>query len=127
MLKKHLVYISHPSGGKNQNTLDTEKIVKILYNNNEIYNNFCFVSPINMYGFMYNDFDYAKGLSFCTDLLKHCKLMLVFGNYEQSTGCKEEIKLCKKLNIPYLILGNSSELSELIENGLNNKMLNSIK
>lgn len=115
---KKLIYISHPSSGLKENTLDIEKIIRELYNSDELFNNFCFVSPVHCYGFMYNDTEYFKGLSFCTDLLEHCDAMLVFGDWKASKGCTEEVNLCKKLNIPYLIMGESSELKEQIDRGL---------
>lgn len=121
-LEKRLVYISHPSSGLEENTKDIEKIVKELYKSDEAYDNCCFVSPVHCYGFMYNDTEYYKGLSFCTDLLKHCDMMLVFGDWEQSTGCKAEIELAKELNIPYLILGDSSELTKHLNSGLIDKI-----
>lgn len=121
--KKYLIYISHPSSGKIENTLDVENIIRELYKNDELYENFCFVSPIHCYGFMYDDTEYYKGLSFCTDLLLHCDAMLVFGDWSNSTGCKEEVRICKDMNIPYLIMGESSKLSEHINNNLCDKIL----
>lgn len=124
--KKQLIYISHPSSGKLENTLDVETIIRELYKNDELYEHFCFVSPIHCYGFMYDDTEYYKGLSFCTDLLIHCDAMLVFGDWLKSTGCKEEVKVCENENIPYIIIRDSSKLSEYINNNLCDKILSSI-
>lgn len=121
--RKPLVYLSHPSSGKLENTLDVEVIIKKMYMNDDIYDKLCIVSPIHCYGFMYHETEYYKGLSFCTDLLMHCDIMLVFGNWRESTGCKEEIELCKKNNIPYIIVGESTELDDNIKNGLLDKIL----
>ncbi|MBO5388618.1 MAG: DUF4406 domain-containing protein [Lachnospiraceae bacterium] len=123
---KKLVYISHPSSGLEENTKDIEKIIRTLYKDDELFDNFCFVSPVHCYGFMYHETEYYKGLSFCTDLLEHCDMMLVFGDWENSTGCTEEVRLCKELNIPYLILGHSDELDKHIKFNLNDKMLKMI-
>lgn len=120
---KHLVYISHPSGGLEENTLDTEKYIIELYSNDELYNNFCFVSPIHCYGFMYNTTEYYKGLSFCTDLLERCDIMIICGDWESSTGCREEKALCERLNIPYIVVKTLNELKNKISNGLCNDML----
>ena len=121
--KKILVYISHPSGGKEENTRDTEELIRELYKNEELYNNFCFVSPIHCYGFMYNDVEYYKGLSFCTDLLNHCKFMLLFGDWEQSKGCTAEKELCDIYGIPYIEIKDMVSLKDNINNGLCEKML----
>lgn len=120
--KKELIYISHPSSGLEENTLDVERIVRELYSDTDLYKEYCFVSPIHCFGFMYDDFEYFKGLSFCTDLLKHCKLMLVFGDWTNSVGCTKEVDLCNEVGIPVLFMGNSNELKSKIDNGLNIKI-----
>lgn len=111
---KKLVYISHPSSGKLENTLDIEVIIKALYKSDAIYNNYCFVSPVHNYGFMYNDTDYDRGLTYCTDLLEHCEEIWVFGDYANSRGCKAEIKLAEKLGIPILYMGASFNIDKTI-------------
>lgn len=126
MNKKILCYLSHPSSGKAENTLDTENIIRELYNNDDIFERLCIVSPIHNYGFMYDDVEYYKGLSFCTDLLKHCDIMLVFGDWENSTGCKKEVELCKEEDIPYMIMGNSSELNTKIHDGILEEILGKV-
>ena len=125
--RKILAYISHPSSGLLDNTLDTEVIIKLMYMNDDIYNKMCLVSPIHAYGFMYNDFEYNKSLSLCTDLLLHCDIMLVFGDWENSTGCKEEVALCKKIGLPYIIVGKSDELQSKIADGLLEKITNLVE
>lgn len=124
--KKKLVYISHPSSGLEENTLDVEYIVKQLYDNEELYNNYCFISPIHCFGFMYNTTEYTKGLSFCTDLLKHCDIMLVFGDWTESVGCKAEVDMCNELGIPVLFMGKSNTLQSRIRFGLAKKIKNTI-
>lgn len=116
---KKLIYISHPSSGLEENTKDIEKVIRMLYSSEYMYNNFCFVSPVHCYGFMYNDnpeleYDY-KGLSYCTDLLRHCDGMIVVGDWENSTGCKEEVKLADELNIPYVFVKTSDCISKIID------------
>lgn len=125
--KKYLLYLSHPSGGLDENRIDIEKSIRTLYKNNDIYNNFCIVSPVHCYGFMYNDnseldYDY-KGLSYCTDLLMHCDIMLVIGDWENSIGCTDEIEKCKDNSIPYLMISNSDLIENEIKNDLANKLL----
>lgn len=121
--KKELVYISHPSSGLEENTLDVEKIIRTLYGNNNLYDKYCFVSPIHCFGFMYHDVEYFKGLSFCTDLLKHCKIMLVFGDWTNSVGCKAEVELCRELDIPVIFIANSDKLiNEIQDNKLSKQI-----
>ena len=108
---KKLCYISHPYGGLEENIKDIEKIVYELYKNDDVYDNYIIISPVHTFGFMYEMYDnseaqYLKGLSFCTDLLEHCDIMLVFGDYTTSRGCKAEIELCKKIEKDYEIVGN---------------------
>lgn len=119
--KKKLLYISHPSGGLPENTEEIANIVRELYKNDEIYNNFCIVSPVHCYGFMYEEYDscekdYYKGLSFCTDLLLHCDVMLLTGNWKSSRGCNEEVNVCNKCNIPFIEVNTIEELKEKIDN-----------
>lgn len=104
---KKLLYISHPYGAKRENLIDISNIVSKLYSDDDIYKKYCIVSPVHAFGFMYEEYDkvpngYEKGLTFCTDLLEHCDLMIVFGDYSSSKGCKAEIELCDKLGIKYI-------------------------
>ena len=126
MEKKKLVYISHPSSGKLENTLDVENIIRKLLNNDEVYNKYCFVSPIHTYGFMYNDTEYNRGLSYCTDLLMHCDEMWVFGDWKNSKGCTEEVKLATKLNIPIIYLTKSERIDFFISKKLYENKTNRI-
>ena len=131
--KKKLVYISHPSGGLIENDEEIANIVRELYKNDDIYNNFCIVSPVHCYGFMYNEYDssekdYYKGLSFCTDLLLHCDLMLLTGNWETSRGCNVEVGICKEAGIPLVEIKTLHEIKEKLQNGnLAKELLDKIK
>lgn len=116
---KKLVYISHPSGGKIENTKHIEYIVRELLKSDALYNKYCFVSPVHCYGFMYDEYEteYLRGLSFCTDLLEHCDIMLLCGDWEKSRGCTTERNMCIEKNIPMLEIRTDEELSRLIELG----------
>lgn len=113
---KKLVYISHPSSGLEENTLDIEKIIRRLYKEDDIYENYCLVSPVHNFGFMYKDTEYERGLSYCTDLLYFCDEMWVFGNWMSSKGCNKEVEVANKLGIKTRFLGNSSDLDDVISN-----------
>ena len=118
--KKPLIYISHPYGANKDNLLEIEEIVRALYKNDDMYDNFCFVSPVHCYQFLYTEYEsnYYKGLSFCTDLLKHCQLMLLFGDWESSKGCVVEKKMCDELNIPYIEIRTFEQFKELLQQSL---------
>lgn len=124
-MKKRMLYLSHPSGGLKENELDTQECVRLILKNDDIFNNFCLISPVNSFSFMYNDKDigYDRGLAFCTDLLRHCDIMIVVGDYTASKGCIEEIRICKELNIPYIEFKSYGDLKEAVDKGLCNIML----
>ena len=116
---KEIIYISHPSGGKKENFDDAQKCLDILLSSDEIHNNYCVVSPIQCYGGMYKSTDYNRGLQYCIDLLEHCSLMVVIGDYNSSTGCKAEIEYCKNNNISMLFYKTSDELKNNIREIMN--------
>lgn len=116
---KKLVYISHPSGGKVENTKHIELIVRRLLSSDSLYEKYCFVSPVHCYGFMYDEYEpeYLKGLSFCTDLLEHCDIMLLCGDWKSSRGCTVERNMCIEEGIPMLEVKTEKDLDELINAG----------
>lgn len=124
-MKKKLVYISHPSSGKIENTKHIEYIVRELLKSDALYSKYCFVSPVHCYGFMYDEYEenYLKGLSFCTDLLEHCDIMLLCGEWETSRGCSVEQKVCIEKHIPMLEVRTDDDLAKLIEAGDIEKLL----
>jgi len=111
-MSKQLVYISHPSGGKIENTRDIENIIRKLYSDDELFSRYCFVSPVHCYGFMYAEYEdeYIKGLTFCTDLLEHCDIMLLCGDWRNSRGCNAEYKLCQERGIPCIEVKNIDDI-----------------
>ena len=84
-MKKKLVYVAHPYGGKNSNK---EKI-----------------SPIHNYRFMYLTGDqYQFGLGICLGLLNHCDVLILCDGWETSRGCKGEYEYAKKHGIATFVL-----------------------
>jgi cell division FtsZ-interacting protein ZapD len=83
-----MIYISHPYGGKEENKLKVEEVIKklVVENPSETY-----ISPIHCFGFMYELVDYQSGLEMCLRLLESCDKMLVFGDWQNSRGCNAEI------------------------------------
>jgi len=98
-----IVYVSHPYGGNQENKLKIEHIIRTL----SIEKPFdTFVSPVHCFGFMYNDVAYNVGIRYCLDLLDRCDMMLVFGDYMNSKGCRLEIEHAKEQGIPFRIYGD---------------------
>lgn len=122
-----MLYISHPSGGKEENTKDIEKVIKALCNNEEIVDNFCIVSPVHNYGFMYNELSYEDGLNLCLDLLEECDIALVVGDWRTSTGCKAEISFCEKHNKPCVMISTSDTLIKEVNGKLCTILLKAIR
>jgi hypothetical protein len=94
------IYISHPYGGKEENKIKVENIIRQL---TEICPQDTFISPIHTFGFMYNDVNYETGLWWCLDLLEGCHKMYVFGDWKQSRGCTAEVLYAETHMIPYEI------------------------
>ena len=111
---KELVYISHPSSGKIENTKHIEEIVNALYEDDFIYENYCIVSPVHNFGFMYETTDYVRGLQYCLDLMEHCDLVMLFGDYEHSKGCTKELQTCIETDTEYYKIGNDIDRAKEI-------------
>lgn len=114
---KKLVYISHPSGGLEENTKEVEDIMRELYKHDEIISHYCFVSPIHNFGHMYYDVDYKRGLDFCIDLLETCSIMLLCGKWTESRGCRAEVQTCKDCQIGIIEIDTVETLKEMLSSG----------
>ena len=88
------IYCSHCYGGKEKNKQEAERKIKALQLD-DLDNTY--ISPINTFGFMYEDIEYYTGLELCFNLLQACDKLLVLS--EESTGVRLEIQLAKKLGI----------------------------
>lgn len=94
------IYVSHPFGGKHENILEVEQIIKDLVKANPEHT---YISPIHTFGYLYNDVDYETGLRWCIELLSVCDKMYVFGDWKRSRGCTAEVLYCEMHMIPYEI------------------------
>ena len=94
------IYISHPYGGEPGNKAEIERIGEALTVKDKAN---VYISPIHCLGYLYDKVDYLHGLGMCLELLKVCDKMLVYGDWEHSTGCKAEIDYCKTHGIPYVL------------------------
>ena len=104
---KKLVYISHPSGGREDNKINIENIMRALYSDEEISNKYCFVSAVHNYGFRYFEVDYDTSISYCTDLQKHCDEIWVFGDWKSSRGCNIEVNLAREIDMKTRFFDNN--------------------
>ena len=101
-MKKKLVYVAHPYGGKESNKLKIDVIMNQLVMND---NKHDYVSPIHNYGFMYlTGEEYQKGLDICLGLLSHCDVLVLCEDWESSRGCRVECDHALKMGIPIFTL-----------------------
>ena len=101
-MKKDLVYVAHPYGGKESNKAKIDIIMNELVLNDSTRD---YVSPIHNYGFMYLTGDeYQKGLDICLGLLSHCDVLVLCDEWETSRGCKGEYDHALKMGIPIFSL-----------------------
>lgn len=101
---KPLVYVAHPFGGLIKNQKKIDRIMEKLVFNDDKH---VYVSPIHNFGFAYLDGDeYQRGLDVCLELLKKCDILVICPGWENSKGCKQEVKLAIDNNIPVFLLEN---------------------
>jgi hypothetical protein len=91
------IYICHQYSGLEENKIHVESIIKQLVRDNPQHT---FISPINCFGYLYNEVSYKQGIEYCLDLLKMCDVMYTFGKWSNSRGCKIEKQFCEDNNIP---------------------------
>lgn len=110
------VYIIHPFQGKEENRKKIDQICRAVANMG-----FMPVSPVHAFGFLNDSVleERHRALSFCDELIKVCDQAWLFGDWENSEGCRREIRTAKKVGIPIvdfgIVLTNFSEFSKLKE------------
>ena len=97
----NIIYISHPYGGIK---LNEDRVAEIILKLQKQYPDYLFVSPIHAFSFEYTYDDYETGINKCLWLLDRCSEMWVYGDWENSKGCKIEIQFCDYNCIPYTIM-----------------------
>lgn len=104
------VYICHEFGGEYENAKSIVNYIKKLasYDTNALY-----ISPVLLFGCLYDDIPYDTSIEYCKELLKDCDLMLTFGELSNSTGCMLEKDFCEKKNIK--IIDYSDYIAQYIE------------
>ena len=91
------VYVAHPYGGKEENKLSVETLVRKMVKHNP---NILYFSPIHSTGYLYNDVGYKLGMEYCFELLKVCDELLLCEGWENNVGCNMEKKFAEENNIP---------------------------
>ena len=93
------IYICHEYGGIYDNAKIVVNYIKKLvsYNRNNIY-----ISPILLFGMLYDIVPYDMSMEYCLQVLKDCDSMIIFGDESKSKGCIIEKEFCEKNNIPII-------------------------
>ncbi len=111
------IYIAHPLRGKNADietifenniTVDTicQNLTAIVENKDIL-----ILSPVHAFSFVSAVGDQKWVLGQCRKMLSLADEVWVFGDWENSEGCKMEIEHAKRLNIP--VVFHDSKIKEL--------------
>lgn len=107
------VYVSHKYGGDKNNLKEVEEIIKTQQKKHP---NYMFISPIHMFGFLYNDMSYEDGLELCLYQLAECDEIWVTGEkWYDSTGVIKEIEYANAHKIDVLFVKNAEDNPHKIE------------
>ena len=102
------VYVSHPFGGLAKNKKNADSVLKWLQDDMGVFpikepfgsdTHNIFLSPIHMFGHLYNKVDYDTGIGWCIDLLSGCDAIVLCNGWENSTGCNLELAYAKDHNM----------------------------
>ena len=93
------IYLCHEFDGIYDNAKTITSYIKTLvtYNKSAAY-----ISPVHLFGVLYNTIDISSYLNYCTSLLKCCDMMIVFGNNSKNEEGIYQINYCKEHNIPVI-------------------------
>ena len=106
-MKKKLVYVSHPYGGKESNRKKIDVIMGDLVLNDTSHD---YISPIHNFGYVYLTGDeYQRGLDICLGLLSHCDVLVLCDSWETSRGCKGECDHALKMGMPVFTINEWKE------------------
>lgn len=110
-MKKKLVYVAHPYGGKESNRKKIDVIMGNLVLNDT---NHDYISPIHNFGYVYlTGDDYQSGLYICLSLLGHCDILVLCPDWESSRGCNGEFEFAKKHSISTFTLSEWKALNRI--------------
>lgn len=106
------IYIAHPFGGQQENVERVQDIVTDLVKRNE---ELIYISPINMFGYLYNTVSYEQGMEWCLNILDTCDcLVLASDEWANSEGCCMENEYAKDKGIEIFTLDEFKEVIDLI-------------
>lgn len=106
-MKKKLVYVAHPYGGKESNRKKIDVIMGDLVLNDTSHD---YISPIHNFGYVYLTGDeYQRGLDICLGLLNHCDVLVLCDGWETSRGCKGERDHALKRGMPVFTINKWKE------------------
>lgn len=110
-MKKKLVYVAHPYGGKESNRKKIDVIMGDLVLNDASHD---YISPIHNFGYVYlTGPEYQKGLDICLSLLGHCDVLVLCPDWKTSRGCKGEFEFAKKHSISTFTLSEWKALNRI--------------
>ena len=101
-----LIYVSSKYGGDKERIKLCEEFIKELIKEDKQNGeqDKIYLSPLNAFGWLYDDINYDIGLDMCLKILEKCDEMYVLPDWENSKGCLQEIGFCKAngIKIRYL-------------------------
>lgn len=107
------IYVSHKYGGDKNNLKEVEEIIRIQQKRHPSY---IFISPLHMFGFLYNDMSYEDGLELCLHQLIECDEIWVTGDkWYDSTGVIKEIECANAHKIDILFVKNAEDNPHKVE------------
>ena len=110
-MKKKLVYVAHPYGGKESNRKKIDVIMEDLVLNDASHD---YISPIHNFGYVYLTGDnYQRGLDICLSLLGQRDILVLCPEWESSRGCKGEFEYAKKHSISTFTLNEWKALNRI--------------
>lgn len=110
-MKKKLVYVAHPYGGKESNRKKIDVIMGDLVLNDTSHD---YISPIHNFGYVYlTGPEYQKGLDICLSLLGHCDILVLCPEWGSSRGCNGEFEFAKKHSISTFTLSEWKALNRI--------------
>jgi hypothetical protein len=102
------IYVNHPFGGLAKNKKNADSVLKWLQEDMGVFpikepfgsdTHNIFLSPIHMFGHLYNKVDYDTGIGWCIDLLSGCDAIVMCNGWENSIGCINELKAAKSIRL----------------------------
>lgn len=92
-----LIYVSHPFAGTFRNY---QKIRGIVNELSQAHPENAYICPVLLYKDLYYDEPYEIGINRCLEIEARCDAMILCDGYENSVGCRAEVRFAEKNNIP---------------------------